>query len=525
LCAKRRSVLFFTEGKMAIKAVNLSFLLSALALIPVAEAKDYIVVDFVGQNDPYYAAASRLAELRSGEIISADTKDISSLLNVFRQKQPRYVALVLRPEQFDINLAKSFLKLATQVDDDPFVDFAYGFITGDSPEVAVALAERASQVEKERRQPTIGLAAVGDQVVTQSSVNEQTFLLRKGTLPQLWGQIAGGENFPGIGRDTDFIKLLMPQLQGKSIIMFAGHGYPREVVGGPTWKDLAGLKFDGAVALNIACLTGVTGKWYDEDWKQGKKVERLVPKEQSFCLGMLRTGVGAYVAYACPRPAGPELFADIAALAAEGLSVGEVRRRDYNRVVLASLAQGRKGLVIKSDADGERLRPPRDLVNDLLLDMATGGVVFGDPQFTPFTARPDEIPAEFKTQSADNGLLTTIVVRGEHLFFECSDQLAIWKDDAPAMRVLAIVPLGRDYVRAVQVKELKMGDEAQAYRLVWAVEENRGERFVNIKVNFPMPGVDNQAALTAGVQAALQIETTNDQSKSRSLFVSREAAR
>jgi hypothetical protein len=317
----------------------------------------------------------------------------------------------------------------------------------------------------------------------------------------------------------------MPQLEGKSIIMFAGHGFPREVVGGPSWEHLAGLKFDGAVALNIACLTGVTGKWYDEDWKQGKKVERVVPKEESFCLAMLRTNVAAYVAYACPRPAGPELFTDIAALAAEGLSVGEVRRRDYNRVVLAFLAHGRKGLEIKSDADGQPLREPRDLVNDLLLDMATGGVMFGDPQFTPFSARPNEIPADVKTEPTNDGLRTTVLIGSEHLFFECSDPLAMWSNDSPAMRVLATVPLGGRYVSAVQVKELNMGREIRKWRLVWAVEDNHDERVLNLKVNFPMPDVEDQAALSAGVRAVFQIETTDDLSKSRTLFVSREAAR
>ena len=500
------------------------FMLLALVSASATSARDYVVVELVGARDGYYAAAKRLAELRDGEIVSADAKDLSPLVKTLQQKRPRYVAVVVRPEQFDINLARSFLKLATQIDDDPFVDFSYGFITGDTPEVAIALAVRASQIEKLRRPPTIGLAAVGDKVITKSGANEQTFPLRKATLPQLWGQIAGGENFPGTGRDAEFIKQLMPQLQGKSIILFAGHGYPHEVVGGPNSKDLTGLKFDGAVALNIACLTGVTGRWFDEDWQQGKKVERTVPVNESFCLAMLRTNVAAYVAYACPRPAGPELFTDITALAAEGLSVGEIRRRDYNRVVLASLAQGRKGLEMKSDANGQTLQPPRDLVKDVLLEMATGGVVFGDPKFTPFSARPDEIPAETKIERTAAGIRTTVLIGGQQLFFECSDPLAMWKEDVPAMRVLATVPLGRDYVTEVQVKELKMGDEIRERRLVWAVEEHHDERVLMIKVNFQMPQIENPAVLSSGVRAVFQIETTNDAAKARTLFVSREAA-
>jgi hypothetical protein len=503
----------------------LSALLLFLGLASAVEAKDYIVVDLVGRNDPYYGAATRLAELRGGEIISADINNLASVLEAFRAKPPRYVAVVVRPDDFDVNLARSFLKIATEVDRDPFVDFAYGFITGDTPEVAIALAERGSQTEKKRREPTIALAAVGEQVITQSGIAEQSFPLRKARLPQLWGQIAGAENFRDEGRDAKFIKELMPRLQGKSMIMFAGHGLPGEVLGGPTSKDLAGLRLDGAVVMNIACLTGVTGRWFDEDWEQGKKHERKVTKEESFCLAMLRTGVGAYVAYACPRPAGPELFSDFAALAAEGLSVGEVRRRDYNRIVLACLAVGEKGLKISREADGQAIQRPGDLVKDMLLEMATGGLVFGDPQFTPFVARPEEIPRVLGTERVDTGLRVSVSIAGEHIFFECSDPLAMWSDDEQAMRVLATVPLGKQYVSAVDVAELKMGNDLKEKRLVWAVEESHGERFLHVKVNFPMPSPEKQAALPDLVNAVFQVETTRDAGKARSHFVSGQPGR
>lgn len=277
----------------------------------------YIVVDLVGPNDPYYAAAECVAKLRGGEIVSSDLQHFPDLLETLRAKQPHYVAVVVRPDDLDVNLARRFLKLSTEIDEDPFVDFAYGFITGDTPETALSLARRGFDAERNRREPTIAVAGVGEKAIMRSAVSQQQFPLRKATLPQLWGQIAGGQNFND-GRDAKFIQKLMPQLAGKSMIVFAGHGYPREVVGGPTWKDLDGLRFDGAVVLNIACLTGVTNRWFEEDWKANVKRERTVPRDESFCLATLRTGAVAYVAYTCPRPAGPELFGDFAALAAEG---------------------------------------------------------------------------------------------------------------------------------------------------------------------------------------------------------------
>jgi hypothetical protein len=119
-----------------------------------AQACDYLVLDLAGHADPYHAAARRLAELRNGEIVAVNRERLPALLEIIKQKQPRYVALVVRPGDLDVNLARSFLKLSTQVDDDPFVDFAYGFITGETPEAALSLAEAGVQSEKKRRQPS-----------------------------------------------------------------------------------------------------------------------------------------------------------------------------------------------------------------------------------------------------------------------------------------------------------------------------------------------------------------------------------
>src|SRR5207249_900111 len=154
------------------------------------------------------------------------------------------------------------------------------------------------------------------------------------SIPQLEGRLASPKHLVNEGRDTQFIKEFLPKLSGKSLVIFGGHGYPREVVGGPTWKDLAGLKLDSAVALNIACYTGVTETWFEHDKKDHVVRKRKIPMSESFALALLRTGVIGYVAYVCERPAGPELFTDVSALVSEGMSLGDVRRRDYDKIVL-----------------------------------------------------------------------------------------------------------------------------------------------------------------------------------------------
>jgi hypothetical protein len=216
---------------------------------------------------------------------------------------------------------------------------------------------------------------------------------------------------------------------------------------------------------------------------------------------------------------------DITALAAEGLSVGEVRRRDYNRVVLAHLAQGFGGLRADEYADGDRVRPPRNVVRDLLLDMATGGMLFGDPAFTPFEAKPDEAPVEVKTDRQVEHLMVTVAVTGQHVFFQCSEPLATWGDEQlPTLRVMARVPLKEDHVQEVTVKEIKPLGPFDQRRLLWAVEEDRDQRYLHVKVYFPHPDQEKLAALMAGVRATFDVKLTNDPDEAQTRFVDRDPA-
>ena len=125
-----------------------------------AQESDYIVADAVGKNDAFYRAAERLAAHRRGKIVSLDIANLSAFRDALRQKPPHYVAVVLRPEQLDYVLARKFLVMATQIDDDPFVDFSYGFVTGATAEEALAFVARSIQSEQTRREPNLGSIGV-----------------------------------------------------------------------------------------------------------------------------------------------------------------------------------------------------------------------------------------------------------------------------------------------------------------------------------------------------------------------------
>lgn len=447
-----------------------------------AQAGGYLVLSAVTAADPFDAAAQALAIHHGAEIVRFDVDDLEPLRGRLVAAAPRHVAVVLRPEQLEHGFVRRLLQLATEIDDDPFVDFAFGFVTGATADEAEALATRSMTRRPQPIERGVALVAVG---ADRSFRMQQPHALRRTRLPGLQLYCASAEA-PGTGRDEAFLRANLPAVSGRDVVMFAGHGLPRGVDGGPSFADLHGLDLGGAVVLNVACYTGVTSTWYDDDWERRVVRRREVPLAESFCLALLRTGVVGYVAYVCPRPGGPELDTDLAAMVADGLSLGEARRRDYDKTVLGFLGYGEGRLALAPLADGTPLAPAPDPVRDMMLEGATGGIVFGDPACVPFERRDGDAPVAVDVEPAEGALLVAARASQEAAYVHCADPTAMW-GDTMAMRVYARVPLGDRHVLDVVVDELRLGARELESRVIWAVEDDAGQRFVQMKVLFPRP--------------------------------------
>lgn len=471
------------------KPARLVPLLLALAA-PGAVAQGYVVAAGFPAGDAFDDAAAKLAAHRKADVVRFDPADLAGLESELRRRQPATVGVVIRPEHLEWDFARRFLSLASRIDDDPFTDFEYGFLTGGNAEEAMAFVSRSIAAGVEPRDPSI--ASLGVWGIKKSQEVSQPFAVRKRRIPRVEGRIADAKHFPEEGRDLGFIREFLPKLAGRSIVELGGHGYPREIVGGPRWSDLVEADLAGAVVLNIACYTAVTGTWYEDDWGAGVVRKREIPPEESFGLQVLRRGAAGYTAYLCPRPAGPELACDLAALAVEGMSLGEARRRDYDKLVLGFLAAGRSGLELKPVRDGDPVRRPADVVADLMLEMGTGGIVFGDPALRPFAGDPGGGPVEVSVGKRSGGIEVEAELQGGGIFLYATDPTTSWDGKGePAMKIVARVPVGDRFVAAVKLEDVVYGKKALPARLVWAVEEDHGRRFVHLKALFqrvPMPG-------------------------------------
>ena len=459
---------------------------STLSKIPAqqsSEAKDlgkYLVVSFVSDDDPFDRAADLLVKRHRAKKIFAKADKLDSVLTVLKKHNPEYVAFVVRPEAIDINFANQILKMATSVDDDPFVDFAYGIISGRNADAAIQLV-KASDPKEKKTKPTISQFGVVGKNFSRSIKQKSVWPLRKGSVPITSCLSRGATDDT---RDAEFIKETIPSLDKSPILLFASHGYPNGLVGGPKANDIRDRDYQGTVALNVACYTGVTKYWFENDWKTRTVKRREVKPEESFCLQMLDNGVGAYMAYVCPRPAGPAMMGDAMLLASSGQSVGEYWRQHLNSVVLAHLLAGSDELAIKPVTDGQPIKTPMTPAK-IVLAMSTGGVLFGDPAYQPFAAKPGADPRSCRVTQTRNQYRAQAKVTTTLFHFYAGEPLNYWEERSGAFRLETIVKVKEPRIREVKLSETNLGDVS--YRLVAAPEKHRGQHYVRVKATFARP--------------------------------------
>ncbi len=467
----------------------------------------YLVVSLVPADNDFDKAVRHLAERHGCEVLHARPSEVERLIVELKRLQPAHVAFVVDPDDLEQNLVARVMKLSTEIDDDPFVDFAYGFITGRDGQAAMRLID-ASISKQTNTAASIAQFGVASAELPKSIRQTAAWPLRRGSVPVL-SYMSRGETDDT--RDQRFIEESMVKIDRQPILLFASHGNPDGLVGGPKTKDIRGRDFGGSVALNIACYTGVTKSWYEDDWATGQVRKHDVDREDSFCLQMIDNGVAAYVAYMCPRPAGPTMMGDAVLVAISGKSMGQLRQQDANSIVLAHLLSGSDSLQTSEASDGTRMDPNRK-PGELVRQWSTGGILIGDPAYHPFLEKSNADPRIQAVTRKEDRILVDVKVVTPLFHFYCVDQLNYWKDLEPAMRLEAAVPLDDCIVKDVQLISSSFGDAD--HRLVAVVDVEDGKRILRIKANFSQPsmaqlqrlsksGVNGQFEILLSTEAAL----------------------
>ena len=366
----------------------------------------YVVLTNLKKSDPYFKAASRLQALHKGELVFFKPGKSASLSRKLRRLDARYVALVLKPEDIDVNLHRQMIRISTEMDRDPFCDFAFGFVTGATAKDAMTMVERSIRMEKRGLPRSLVSASVASGI--QSTVYRNTASRLEKELGFQGDSIYWScvESDPDV---LDFVKKHIEEIQGKGVVVMCGCGDPEGIwlfsdrrnmdrekhwpfdparVGHDPKGEMPRITPDyfkrldlgGAVVWSGTCHSGclrrvfVEGDIVSTFGRVDKVTEYFIPKGRSLALAILATGPSAFMApiganhgYACI----PEQYRAMAS----GLCLGDVMRSRYNEIIFSTGGS----LEIKLFEPGAR-RMDED-------PMRGGGLnrtLFGDPMYRPF---------------------------------------------------------------------------------------------------------------------------------------------
>ncbi len=362
----------------------------------------YLVLVEPGAEEAYLPAASAMAQLHDGQVQRCNIDDAPALLAMLKAHQPRWVVFVLPPERIDVQAAHRLLEVATQVDDDPFVDFEYAFITGRDGGAALKFVERI----KAAHQREYGLRAgfLGSWEGMPIPKIDRGGGAAKALGLDMTAQLIGVNELDQ-WRESK-AKAALADFATRDVLLFFSHGYPDEMVSCFKAPDLRAWNVDlnGAILVNCACYNGAPGRWWEPNFATGEYIDRgVIEPEKSIALAVLDSGVAGYIGGIDPWH-GPLANQVFLLLTDDGLSLGGAAKRMYDRLALAFAPQR-----IDYAPMSER-RWTGEGVNNRLGNGA-GMIVYGDPAFAPFKERAAHLLSHSTEETDQSTLRCTVTMK------------------------------------------------------------------------------------------------------------------
>ncbi len=356
---------------------------------------DFRVFVAPGENGEFRGAAEILAASHDAESEEFDPSDFDALLERLRAAPPAAVVFVVPPETIDVDFAHRVLEVCVGVDDDPFADFEYGFVTGRDGKAAerfVANGVRARRAARGAKTTMFG--SWGGTKVPVATKNTAARAL-------------------GLDLHQSFVPLSLPDDKRRAhareallgaadddFLLFFSHGYPDSMEGCFRAADLRdwGVRFDGAVLVSCACFNGCPGKWYAP--LDGSFEHPAPARDASIALALLDTGVAAFVG-GVDAWHGPLAMQAFALITGDGLSLGAAQKRMQDRLALAFLPER-----VRYPAAREHTARFSGEGRDNRLGNGGGMIVYGDPTFVPRAVAPPATGTTRVARESDRMVIT-----------------------------------------------------------------------------------------------------------------------
>jgi hypothetical protein len=481
----------------------------------------YVVLTTLHPSDPYYPAVTKLRAHRAATVQRFDPADLAAVKSALKAADARHVALVMKPRELDINFARRFFMMSTELDDDPFSDISYGYITGATAADAVAFVERIIKAEKEglANKP---LTASGYSASTINHVYTTASSYLKHLSPSSYSHIYLKSGDPGT---RAFFDSNAHRLSGVKLLDIGNNGdphmlwlfddgnsvkdtwsySPNKVESPPvkrqglTSDDIRKLKLYPAVAFNGACHSGVLKRTLVEGdimatfGDTGGKVEFFEMSDDfSFALSVLRAGVIGYFAPIGSNNANDK-SEEIYNAFRYGEPLGEVHKRISDGVVMGFLGNRPKLRVFNSGESayqyetlpsGSYQPSAFGLGRAAMLSGKANRIYFGDPLLDPFGKHTNEALRLTRTELTDMDGATH---RLKLSFNKPAVYFPLWdKFHDGKARVYTTVELPAAYGDGAKVVLESVTEGPKPSRVIHAVERRDGKVILHLELDLPV---------------------------------------
>ncbi len=479
----------------------------------------YVILTNIDQDDPYYLTVQTLQDYRDAIVLYFDPADVWAVKDSLKENNARYVALVLKPIGIDINLAREFLMMSTELDDDPFSDFSYGFITGATAQDALNFMNNIIQAEQEDIQNK-PLTISGCGTIAENPGRDWTYVSLKSGSYQEYLTSDYSKIYLEVGDPCaiDFFFDNSFYLSDSKMLSFDGHGnYHMLFLGNPpmislTSNHIRTLDLYPAVVSNGACNMGVLKRdFWISNWVTNNKIGFYeISEKDSFALSILETGITGYFA-SIGINNGSDKAEEEYNIFLYNEPLGDIHKRNIDGVVMGFLGN-KPNLRLFFDGDYWIYDPntwifyPHTLVSETYdpyefswnqsrtLSGKANRVYYGDPLFNPFandgTPELDIVTTSLATIDA-NTLQLDLFFDKPETYFPVMD-----KFHEGGTRIYAPVEVPDEFYGA----EVQIMTASGIYsRFIYAFEQFDGKTILHIEIDIPDESIRNAIQFNSSI--------------------------
>jgi hypothetical protein len=421
-----------------------------------------IVADVTGNRsqEAYDEVVTELAKLReAAAVVKLGARGLEDVFSELRTLKPNYVAFVVPPTRIEDNFVGAVFEGLTALDDDPYLDCAYGYVTGATAADALRLVRNTAAAQTQREQIPKKFVAIAH---TFAENDLYPFAVQEAQRYAAYGYETATVN--PVDNSAEWQSQAEQEIQklnGASLVFLAGHGMGDMSCAIPG-SAFGRVTLQAAIVVNGTCHSAVTSVRHDsKDRFWTVETKRIDPKE-SVCLNLIAAGaIGQFastassswqnVAFAVPK------FFN------EGRSLGQALQESLNDKVRAANI---KKIEIIPFRDGEK--SPQALGEDKNpggLQSFARVVLIGDPAYRPFAERPTRVVAEKRPEF--DRKLPAKQQQIKDLIAELSDP------EAPRFKALnELIRIGNDAVPPL-IAEMKTNDNWQIPKALGAIGDRR----------------------------------------------------